>query len=229
LALRLYDELDRPDVVFAALQARARWFSEPLDSLQMDALLYTEPYLTGRRDWALFYESYVERFRQPPTYAVDVIRDGAFVSGFARWRAWADADVRETNGRVRFVDTGQNPEARGAIYQRTGIRTSAGTRFDADVQLMNPSAQNQTVLLFVHAVDWSESRSCAFTLAPGDRVDARLTVRSERDWDDAQISIYLDEGGEIIVNRVSLRLSLPDGAESADVLTVCEPGMSAQS
>lgn len=228
LALRLYDELDRPDIVFAALQARARWFDEPLDSRQIDALLYTEPYLTGRRDWALFYDSYVERFQQPPTYAVDVIRDGAFVSGFARWRAWADADVRETNGRVRFVDTGQNPEARGAIYQRTGIRTSAGTRFNADVQLTNPSAQNQTVLVFVHAVDWSEARACPFTLAPSEHVSARLTVRSERDWDNTQISIYLDEGGEIIINRVSLRLTPPDGAESADLLIECEPALSVQ-
>ncbi len=223
LALRLYDELDRPDAVFAALQARARWFGELLDSRQIDALLYNEPYLTGRRDWALFYDSYVERFRQPPTYAVDVIRDSAFVGGFARWRAWADADVRETNGRARFIDTGQNPEARGAIYQRTGIQTSAGTRFNAEVQLMNPSAQSQTVLVFVHAADWSEARACPFTLMPGETLGAVMMAYSERAWDDTQISIYLDEGGEIIVNRVSLRLTPPDGAELPQSVRRCEP------
>jgi hypothetical protein len=222
LALRLYDELERPDIVFAALQARARWEGEPVDLRLIDALLEDEPFLTGRRDWALYYDSYVERFQQPPTYAVDVIRDGAFVSGFARWRAWADADVRETSGRVRFVDTGQNPALRGAIYQRMGIRVLAGTGFEARVRLMNPSAQPQIVQVFVHAVDWSEARSCAFTLAPGETLGAVMTARSGRVWDNVQVSIYLDEGGEIIVRRVSLRLTPPDGDEFSAAERRCE-------
>jgi len=223
LALRLYDEVERSDTVFAAIQARARWFEEPADSRLIDALLRHEPYLTGRRDWALFYDSYVERFRQPPTYAVDVIRNGAFVSGFSRWAAWADADVRETSGRVRFVDTGQNPALRGAIYQRTGILALAGTRFDALVQFMNPSAQPQIVQIFLHAVDWSEARSCAFTLAPGETLGAVMTARSGRVWDNVQVSIYLDEGGEIVVSRVSLRLNPPDGVEYSDAERQCKP------
>ena len=221
LALRLYDELARPDTVFAGLQARARWEGEPVDSRLIDALLEDEPFLTGRRDWALFYDSYVERFRQPPTYAVDVIRNGAFVSGFARWRAWADADVRETSGRVRFVDTGQNPALRGAIYQRTGIRSSAGTGFEARIRLMNPSAQPQIVQVFLHAVDWSEARSCAFTLAPGEAITATMTARSGRVWDNGQLSIYVDEGGEITVSRVSLRLIPPDRAYSQAAQAAC--------
>jgi hypothetical protein len=212
LALRLYSELERSDAVFAALQAQVRWFEQPLYSRLVDALLRHERHFTGRRDWALFYDSYVERFRQPPSYAVDVIRNGAFVDGFSRWAAWADADVRETNGRARFVDTGQNPALRGAIYQLTGIRASAGTGFEARARFTNPSSQSQNVQIFVHAADWSEAHSCAFTLAPSEMLDVIMTTRSERAWEDVQVSIYLDEGGEITVRRVSLRLSpLEDG------------------
>jgi hypothetical protein len=213
LAARLYAELDAPNAQFAALEARLRWeTSAYVFNEATERLLTAEPYFIGTRRWLLFYERFTARFRQPPAYSLNVIRNGAFDIGRTNWDEYADLALTVQDGTMLLADTGEDATQRALVYQDIGIAIAAGTRFDLAIDAANPSGVGATLGVFIHAPDWSEALACSFVLEAGAGW-TRHTMRAFalRTWEDARIALYVVDGEtvdeQIAVDHVEMRIT----------------------
>lgn len=119
----------------------------------------------------------------------DLIVNGGFTDGFARWAAAGQIAAQIVNGVFEFVRPGGTPA--GVLLQSTGQAVAASEILTSTFHLGNSSSVRKRVTVILHDRNFSDLSACTFWLSPGQPLSA-YTFRTfaTQAWTNATLSVY---------------------------------------
>jgi Tol biopolymer transport system component len=162
----------------------------------------------------------------PPN--VDLMRNGDFASGMARWTTFALPDMsyivsQVTAGVFEYYRVAQPPGEAGqaVVFQSTTAQLLPGAPIVATFELGNSSSARKRITVLLHDGDFSDLNVCTLWLPASTPLQSyTMRTHTTEAWSNATISIYAaspnSDGGFLRVDNVTLQYAPAEANDRTD-------------